>query len=72
MEIKIYIMSFPRSLGRVAKTVQTFTQVREFIAGQAAQLNYGIWRQWTAEGYTYFDCGPVTYFVDARDYNDTL
>ena len=40
--------------------------IMKFIGEQAAKLNYGIFRVWYIEPFTYFDCGPATYKVNAN------
>lgn len=40
--------------------------IMKFIGEQATKLNYGIYRVWYIEPFTYFDCGPITYKVNAN------
>ena len=40
--------------------------IMKFIYAQAEKLNYGIYRVWYIEPFTYFDCGPITYKVNAN------
>lgn len=44
----------------------TKENIMKFIGDQARDLNYGIFRSWYIEPFTYFDCGPVTYKVNAK------
>lgn len=40
--------------------------IMKFIGEQATKLNYGIYRVWYIEPFTYFDCGPITYKVNGN------
>ena len=40
--------------------------IMKFIYEQAEKMNYGIYRVWYIEPFTYFDCGPVTFKVNAN------
>lgn len=51
----------------VVKEVETEDDVNKFIGQQAQDLNYGLVRSWCVNGYYHFDCGPVTYQVEAKD-----
>lgn len=35
----------------------------KFIAAQAAQLNYGLFRHWEHSEKKFYDCGPVIYYA---------
>ena len=40
---------------------KTAEEALEFIHEKAQQLNCGMYRVWSLDGYQYFDCGPRTF-----------
>lgn len=47
---------------------ETQSEVMKFIAGEATELNYGIFRKWQIDDTVYNDCGPVTYIYSASEF----
>ena len=43
----------------------TKDEIMKFVYAQAEKLNYGFYRVWYNEPFTYFDCGPISYKVNA-------
>lgn len=43
-----------------------------FIYEQVDCLNCGVYRVWYMEPFTYYDCGPVTYKVNANWFDDEI
>lgn len=45
----------------------TYQEAINWICGQAAELNYGVYRTWPNEGGKCFDVGPRVYFLEEVD-----
>ena len=52
--------------------VDTKEAVLKFIYEQADRLNCGVYRVWYFEPFTYYDCGPVVYKVNANWFEDEI
>lgn len=46
---------------------ENMEELMKFIGAEASRLNYGIFRQWTIDNKTYFDCGPITYVMSTNE-----
>lgn len=53
--------------GTESELVMTDTKenIKKFICDQAAKLNCGLYRFWYIAPFSYYDCGPVVYKVNA-------
>lgn len=51
------------SASQPTKVFDTEDQVHNFIADQANELNYGMYRWWTIDGIDFYDVGPCIYAV---------
>jgi len=47
----------------VVKTFDTREEADQWIGQRAYEWNYGLMREWTIEGITYYDCGPRVFYI---------
>lgn len=59
-EIKIY----NHYTKEVAHVSPTYADAMKWIAAAAQELNFGIYRIWTEDGYEMYDVGPCVYAIE--------
>lgn len=48
----------------IARFCIDMDEAMKWIASQANQLNYGVYRSWTTNGKTFYDVGPRVYYIE--------